>query len=277
MSLLFNTLSVFVIAFLPWSRRLLISWLQSASTVIWEPKKIKSATISIFSSSICHEVMGPDAMILVYLMLSFKLAFSLSSFTCIKRLVRLPFCHLSGIICNLKLLIFLLPVLIPACDSSNLAFHMMYSAYKINKQDTIYNFDILLSNFEPARFPCSVLSAASWLAYTFLRRQVRWTGISISLRNFRSLLSYLLWYILLPLYFLSDHCMYEGSLFQNINFVPSNTFLYSLVCNSFSVFGPRWGSLSSDFYTFYSFYLMLNSSCNNGHLCLVPLLSGIFV
>ena len=51
------------------------------------------------------------------------------------------------------------------------------------------------------------------------------------------------------LYFLSDHCMYEGYLFQNINFVPSNTFLYSPVCNRFSVFGPPWGSLSSDFYT----------------------------
>ena len=151
--------------------------------------------------------MGPDAMILVFLMLSFKPAFSLCSFTFIKRLVRFPFCHLRGIICNLKLLIFLLPVLIPACDSSNLAFHMMYSAYKINKQGTIYNLDILLSNFEPVRFPCSVLSAASWLAYRFLRRQVRWTGIPISLRNFRSLLSYLLWYILHCTSYLIIVCM----------------------------------------------------------------------
>ena len=65
-SLLFKTLSWFVIAFLPRSRGLLISWLQSPSTVILEPKKIKSVTISTFYPSICHEVMGPDAVILVY-------------------------------------------------------------------------------------------------------------------------------------------------------------------------------------------------------------------
>ena len=64
MSLLFNTLSRFVIAFLPRSKHLLISWLQSSFSVILEPKKIKSVTVSIVSSSICHEVMGLDAMIL---------------------------------------------------------------------------------------------------------------------------------------------------------------------------------------------------------------------
>ena len=62
MSLLFNELS----RFLPRSRPLLISWLQSPSAVILEPKKIKSVTVSIVSPSICHEVMGPDAMILVF-------------------------------------------------------------------------------------------------------------------------------------------------------------------------------------------------------------------
>ena len=65
-SLLFNTLSRFVIAFLPSNNHLLISWLQSLSRVILEPKKIKSVTISTFSSSICREVMGLDAMILVF-------------------------------------------------------------------------------------------------------------------------------------------------------------------------------------------------------------------
>ena len=64
MSLLFNTLSRVVTAFLPRSNHLLISWLQSPSTVILEPKKIKSVTVSIVSPSICHEVIGPDAMIL---------------------------------------------------------------------------------------------------------------------------------------------------------------------------------------------------------------------
>ena len=66
MSLLFNMLSRFVIVLLPRSKGLLISWLQSLSTVILEPKKIKPVTVSIVSPSICHEVMGLDAMILVF-------------------------------------------------------------------------------------------------------------------------------------------------------------------------------------------------------------------
>ena len=66
MSLLFNMLSRLVITFLPRSKHPLISWLQLPSAVILEPKKIKSVTVSIVSASICHEVMGPDAMILVF-------------------------------------------------------------------------------------------------------------------------------------------------------------------------------------------------------------------
>ena len=69
MSLLFNILSSLVITFLPRGKCLLISWLQSPSAVILEPRKIKSATVSTVSQSICHEVMGPDAMILVFWML----------------------------------------------------------------------------------------------------------------------------------------------------------------------------------------------------------------
>ena len=72
-SLLLNMLSRLVITFLPRSKHLLISWLQSPSAVILEPKKIKSDTVS---PSISHEVMGPDAMIFVFLMLSFKPTFS---------------------------------------------------------------------------------------------------------------------------------------------------------------------------------------------------------
>ena len=67
MSPLFKTLSSFVIAFLPRSKRLLISWLQSPSAVILEPPKIKSDTVSTVSPSISHEVMGPDAMNLSFL------------------------------------------------------------------------------------------------------------------------------------------------------------------------------------------------------------------
>ena len=74
MSLIFNTLSRFVIAFMPRSSHLLISWLQSPSTATLEPKKSKSVTTSTFSPSICHAIMGPDAMILgvffLYLVLS---------------------------------------------------------------------------------------------------------------------------------------------------------------------------------------------------------------
>ena len=86
MSLLFHMLSRLVITFLPSSTHLLISWLQSPSAMILEPKKRKSLTVSIVSPSICHEVMGPDAMTLVFWMLNFKPTFSLSSFTFIKRL-----------------------------------------------------------------------------------------------------------------------------------------------------------------------------------------------
>ena len=77
MSLLFNMLSRFAIAFLPRSKRLLISWLQSPSATILEPKKIKSVTVSTVSLSICHEVMGSDAMI-CFLNIEFYASF----FTC---------------------------------------------------------------------------------------------------------------------------------------------------------------------------------------------------
>ena len=84
-SLLFNILSMLVIAFLPENRHLLTSWLKSTSAVILEPKRITSVTVSIVSPSIFHEVMGPDAMIFVFWMLRFKPTFSFS-FTFIKRL-----------------------------------------------------------------------------------------------------------------------------------------------------------------------------------------------
>ena len=145
MSLLFNILSLFFIAFLARSKHLLISWLQSSSTMILEHAQIKSLTVSIVSPSICHEVMGLDDMILVFWMLSFKPAFSLSSFIFLKRLfssslfaVRL----LSS--AYLRLLMFLPAILIPACASSSAAFHVMYSAYKLNKQgDNIRSWHLL--------------------------------------------------------------------------------------------------------------------------------------
>ena len=112
MSLLFNMLSRLVITFLPRSKSLLISWLQSPSAVVLEPRKIKSATVS---PSICYEVMGPDGMILVFWMLSFKPTFLLSSFTSIKRLFSSSLSAIRVVSSAfLRLSIFLLAILIPA-------------------------------------------------------------------------------------------------------------------------------------------------------------------
>ena len=121
MSLLFNMLSRLVIAFLPRSKRLLISWLQSPSAVILEPKNIKSVTVSIVSPSICHEVMGPDAMILALWMLSFRPTFSLFSFTFVKRLFNSSSLSAISVVLSayLRLLILLPAILIPACASSS--------------------------------------------------------------------------------------------------------------------------------------------------------------
>ena len=115
MSLLFKMLSRFVIAFLPRSKYLLISSLQTPFAVILESKK-KSVTVSIVSASICHEVMGPDAMILVFCKLSFKPAFSLSLFTFIKRLFSSSALYANRVMSSayLRLLIFLQAILIPA-------------------------------------------------------------------------------------------------------------------------------------------------------------------
>ena len=120
---------------IPRSKRLLISWLQSPSTVILEPKKIKSVTVSIVSPSVCHEMLGPDAIILVF-ECCFKSAFSIPSFTSIKRLFSSSLLSAIRVLLSayLILLIFLLTILIPACALSSLEFHMMYSAYKLNKQ-----------------------------------------------------------------------------------------------------------------------------------------------
>ena len=146
MSLLYKVLSRSVIVFLPRSKCLLISWLQSPSAVILEPKKIKSLTVSIVSPSICQEVLGPDAMIFIFWMLSFKPAFSLSSFTLIKRLFSSLLSAISVVsFAYLRLLIFLPTILIPACTLSCPAFCVMYSAYKLNKQADNISLDVLLS------------------------------------------------------------------------------------------------------------------------------------
>ena len=191
MSLLFNMLSRLVITFLPRSKHLLISWQQSPSAVILEPKKIKSDTVSTVPLSISHEVMGPNAMILVFWMLNFKPTFSLSSFTFIKRLFSSSSLSAIRVVSSayLRLLIFLPAILIPAYASSSPAFLMMYSTYKLNKQgDNIQPWCTPFLIWNQSVVPCPVLTVASWPAYRFLKRQVRWSGIPISLRIFHNLL-----------------------------------------------------------------------------------------
>ena len=132
-SLLFNMLSRLVITFLP-SKWLLISWLQLPSAVILETTEIKSVTVFTVSPSTCYEVMGPDAMILVFWMLSFKPTFSLFSFPFSFLFSSSLLSAITVVSAYLRLLIFLLAILIPACASSSPAFLMMYSAYKSNEQ-----------------------------------------------------------------------------------------------------------------------------------------------
>ena len=177
MSLLFNMLSSLAIAFLLRSKCLLISWLQSTSTMILESKKIKSVTVSTFSPSICHEVMGPDTIILVFWMLSFKPTFSLSSFTLIKRFFSSYSISATRVLSSayLRLLIFLLAILIPACASSSLAFLMMSSAYKLNRwQYTALTYS--LANFEPVH--CSMSGSnfcfLTWIQVFLESRKMIW-------------------------------------------------------------------------------------------------------
>ena len=185
-SLLFNTLSEFVIILFPRSKCLLISWLQSPSTVILEPKKISSVTVSIFSPSICREMMGLDIKIFIFWMLSFKKAFH-SPLSSSSRGCLIPRCSLSAIrvvsSAYLRFLLFLPAVLILTWALSNLSFHMMHSAYKLNKQDdNTQPWHIPFPILNHSVIPYMVLTAASWPANRFLRRQISLFVIPISLR-----------------------------------------------------------------------------------------------
>ena len=134
MSLLFNTLSRFVIAFLSRSKCLLISWLQSPSSYFGAQEN-KICPCFRFFPFICLEIMASGAM--TFSFVSFNAEFQallLSSFT-FKRLFSSSLSAIRVVLCAfLRLLIFLLVILIPACDSPSPAFRMMYSAYKLNKQ-----------------------------------------------------------------------------------------------------------------------------------------------
>ena len=131
--------------------------------------------------------MGPDVMIFIFWMLSFKPTFSLS-FTFIKSLFSSSSLPDIRVVSSayLRLLIFLLPILIPACASSSPAFHMMYSAYKLNKQsDNIQPWCTPFPIWNQSFVPSPVLTVASWPTFSFLKRQATWSGIPISLRIFQ--------------------------------------------------------------------------------------------
>ena len=136
--------------------------------------------------------MGLNAVIFFLWMLSFKSTFSLSSFTFIKRLLSssslLPLFLRVVSSAYLRLLIFHLAILIPACASSSPAFCMMYPAYKLNKQgDNIQLWHIPFPIMNQSIVPCPILTVASWPAYKLLRKQIRWFVIPISSRIFHSL------------------------------------------------------------------------------------------
>ena len=122
-------------------------------------------------------------------MLSFKPAFPLFYVTLIKRLFSSSSLSAIRVVSStyVRLLIFSPAILSLVCDSSSLAFHMMYSACKLNKQGgSIQIWCTRFPIWNQSVFPCPVLTVASWLAYRFLRRQVSWSGIPIFLRVFHS-------------------------------------------------------------------------------------------
>ena len=131
----------------------------------------------------CHD--------LHFLVLNFKPAFPLSSFTFIKRLSKFSSFSSIRVVSSayLKLMVFLSTVLILACALSSLALHMMYSAYKLNKQgDNIQFWHTPFPIWNQSIVPCSVLTVASWPALRFYRREGKYFGILISSRIFHSFL-----------------------------------------------------------------------------------------
>ena len=190
MSLHINMLSRLVITFLQRSKHILILQLKSPPAVILEPQNKVSHCFHCFliylpwsDGTRCHD--------LSFWMLNFKPTFSLSSFTVIKRFFSFSSLSVIRVVSStyVRLLMYLPAILIPACASSNPAFHMMYSAYKLNKQgDNIQPWRASVPIWNQSVVPCPVLTVASWPAYRFLKRQVRWSGIPISFRIFHSLL-----------------------------------------------------------------------------------------
>ena len=189
MSLLFSMMSRLVITFLP--RSVLISWLQSLLAVIFGTQKSKVChcfhCFPIYflwsDGTRCHDLSFSECWALSQL-------FHSPLFTFIKRLFSSSLSAIRVVSsAYLRLLIFLPTILIPACASSSPAFLVMYSTYKLNKQgDNIQPLRTPFPIWNQSVVPCPVLTVASWPTYRFLKRQVRWSGIPISFRNFHSLL-----------------------------------------------------------------------------------------
>ena len=126
-----------------------------------------------------------------FLNVEFWASFSTLLFTLIKRLFSSSSLSVINVISSayLRLLIFLMAILIPACESSRPEFHMMFSTYELNKQeDNIQPCWTPFPILNQSVVPCPVLTVDSWLTYRFLRKQVRWSGIPISWKIFHSLL-----------------------------------------------------------------------------------------
>ena len=151
MSVVCTMLAIFPIAFLPRSKHLNFSWLKAPSAVILEPKKRKSVTVSIFSPFYLPRSEGTGCHDLSSLILSLKTAFLLSSSTLIKRFFSSSSLSAMSVISSayLRLLIFLPAVLISSCNLSSMAFRMMCSVYKLNKQG---------DNKQSSRTPFSILN-----------------------------------------------------------------------------------------------------------------------
>ena len=187
----FYTLSRFVIAFLPRSSCFLVSWLQSPSAVILEPKKRKSDTASTFLPSICYEVIVPDTMILVFWILNFNQLFH-PPLSPSSRCSLVPLCSLPLAWYHLHTWVgwyFSRQSWFQLANSSSLTFYMMCFTYTLNKHGdsnqacstpfSILNQSVVLNK---------VLIVAFWPEYRLIRSQVRGCGIPISLRVFHGLL-----------------------------------------------------------------------------------------
>ena len=184
MFLLFTMLSRLVITFLPGSNSLLISWLPSPSAVSLELPRPENKLSHCFY---CFPIYlpwkdGTGCCDLSFWTLNFKLTFSVSSFTFIKGLLGSSSLSAIRVVSSvyLRLLIFLLQILIPACVSSSLACLMMYSAYKLHKQgDSIQPWRTPFPIWNQSVVLSPVLTVASWPAHRLLRRQLRKSGIPV--------------------------------------------------------------------------------------------------